>query len=118
MDVSEALDELLRVSEDVRSAAVFARGGDVMASNLPEDEAADLAGTADAMLAYTGTLRRASPVRQLRAATPRGDVYVLLDGDRAVVAVIAPGALPGLVRHDLRTLLARVPKRRRAMAHA
>jgi predicted regulator of Ras-like GTPase activity (Roadblock/LC7/MglB family) len=118
MDATEALDELFRVSDDVRAAVVFARGGDLIASNLPDDEASDLAATADAMLTSAETLRKTVPVSQLRAASPRGDVYLVRDGDRAVVAVTAPGALPGLVRHDLRTLLTRVPKRRKTPAHA
>jgi hypothetical protein len=118
MDASDALDELFRVSDELRSAVVFARGGELLASNLEDEDAAALAATADAMLAYAEATRRGSTLRRLRAATPRGDVYVVRDGDRAVVAVAEPGALPGLVRHDLWTLLARVPRRRKAMAHA
>ena len=118
MDASEALDELFRVSDELRAAVVFARGGESIASNLDDDDAAELAATADAMLAYAETTRRGSPVRQVRAATPRGDVYVVGRGDRAVVAVVDSDALPGLVRHDLQMLLARVGRRRKAMAHA
>ena len=118
MDGADALEELFRVSDDLRAAVVFVPGGEPLVSNLEDDEATDLAATADAMLAYAATLRRGSAVRQLRAATPDGDVYVLREGDRAVVAVTNPGAHPGLVRHDLRSLLARAPRRRKAAVHA
>lgn len=121
MDANDALEELLRVSDDVRAAVVFDRGGEPEASNLPDEEAAEIGALADAMLAYAGTLREDAELRGLRAVTPDGDVYLVRDGDRAVAAVAAPGSLAGLVQHDLRTLLGSLPRtrqRRRAVAHA
>jgi predicted regulator of Ras-like GTPase activity (Roadblock/LC7/MglB family) len=119
MDANDALEELLRVSDEVRAAVVFEHGGEPVASNLPEEEAREIAGLGDAMLAYAATLREAVEVRQLEAVTPEGDVYVVRHGERAVVAIAAPGSLAGLVQHDLRTLLGGLARRRRsAVAHA
>lgn len=118
MDATEALTRLLEVSEDVRAAVVFERG-EPMTSNLDEDQAATIAELADAMLAYAATLRTKVTVTQLRAVTPEGDVYVAREGDRGVVAIASPGALAGLVQHDLRTLLSSLPRaRRKAVATA
>ena len=119
MAANDALDELLRVSDEVRAAVVFEHGGEPVASNLPEDDAREIARLGDAMLAYGATLRDAAGVRQLRAVTPEGDVYVVRQGERAVVAVASPGSLAGLVQHDLRTLVDALARRgRSAVAHA
>jgi hypothetical protein len=119
MDAKGSLDELLRVSDEVRAAVIFERGGEPNASNLPDDAARKIAGLGDAMLAYADRLRRGVEVRQLRAVIPGGEVYVVRRRDRAVVAIALPGSLPGLVQHDLRMLLAdRSRSRRKAVAGA
>ena len=118
MDPNEALEHLLEVSDEIRLAVVV-EAGEAVATNLDDDEAAqEIAQLADAMLAYAGTLRRDVEMRQVRATTPEGDVFVAREGDRAVVAVAAPGSLAGLVRHDLRTLLTSLPRRSRSAVHA
>jgi hypothetical protein len=118
MDADAALAQLLEVSDDVRAAVLFERG-ELLASNLSEDEAAEIAGLADAMLAYAGTLRKETEVEQLEAVTPDGDVYVVRQGERGVVAIAAPGSLAGVVQHDLRTLLGRLSQRsQKAVARA
>ncbi len=119
MDANDALEELLRVSDEVRAAVVFELGGEPVASSLPDEEAREIAGLADAMLAYAGTLREAVDVRHVEAVTPEGDVYVARHAQRAVVAIASAGSRAGLVQHDLRTLLDGVARRRRrAVAHA
>jgi predicted regulator of Ras-like GTPase activity (Roadblock/LC7/MglB family) len=119
MDANDALEELLRVSDEVRAAVVFEPGGEPIAWNLPEEEAQEVAGLGDAMLAYAATLRESAEVRQLGAVTSDGDVYVVRQGERAVVAMVTRGSLAGLVRHDLRMLLSSLSRRgRRAVAHA
>jgi predicted regulator of Ras-like GTPase activity (Roadblock/LC7/MglB family) len=119
MDANEALERLLRVSEDIRAAVVFERGGDPVAATLPDEDARELAALGDVMLAYAEALRDSAHVRQLEAVTPEGGVYLVTDGARAVVAVAAPGALVGLVQHDLRTLLSSLARpRRKAKANA
>jgi hypothetical protein len=119
MDPNDALAHLLEVSDEIRIAVVL-EGSEAVASNLDDEEAAEeIAEVTDAMLAYAATLRRDVAVRQVQAVTPDGDVYVARQGDRAVVAVATPGSLVGLVRHDLRTLLTSLPRRRRsAVVHA
>jgi predicted regulator of Ras-like GTPase activity (Roadblock/LC7/MglB family) len=119
MDPNEALEELQRVSADVRAAVVFERGGAVRAATTTNDVADEIAELGDAMLAYAETLRDGVAVQRVQAATRDGSVFVARDGDRAVAAVAHAGAVAGLVEHDLRALLARVPKtRRRAKADA
>jgi hypothetical protein len=110
MDADAALAQLLEVSDDIRAAVVFERG-ELLASNLSEDKAAEIAGLADAMLAYARTLRKEADVKQLEAVTPDGDVYVVRQGERGIVAIAAPGSLAGVVQHDLRTLLGRLSQR-------
>ena len=119
MDANDALEHLLEVSDEVR-AAVVSEGGEAIASTLPDDESsAVVAGLGDAMLAYAGALRTTTGVKQLHAVTPDGDVYVLRQADRAVVAIATPGSLAGLVQHDLRTLLGSLSRRKGgAVVHA
>jgi predicted regulator of Ras-like GTPase activity (Roadblock/LC7/MglB family) len=121
MDANEALERLLRVSEDIRAAVVFERGGTlrVLGSTPLDDDAQQLATLGAAMLRHADGLRDSAEVRQLEAVTPGGAVYLVRDGDRAVVAIAAPGALVGLVQHDLRTVLGSLSRpRRTARAHA
>jgi predicted regulator of Ras-like GTPase activity (Roadblock/LC7/MglB family) len=121
MDAQEALEELLRVSDDVRAAVVFERGGTPIAATIADDRAAAVAEWGDAMLAYADTLRDGPGVERLEAATRAGSVFVVRDGDRAVVAVADPTPVTRLVHHDLRTLLgklSRTPRRRKAAAPA
>jgi hypothetical protein len=118
MNADAALAQLLEVSDDVRAAVVFERG-EPLTSNLSEDETAEIAGLADAMLGYAGTLRKEADVKQLEAVTPDGDVYVVRQGERGVVAIAAPGSLAGVVQHDLRTLLSSLSTQsRKAVARA
>jgi hypothetical protein len=118
MNADAALAQLLEVSDDVRAAVVFERG-EPLTSNLSEDETAEIAGLADAMLGYAGTLRKEADVKQLEAVTPDGDVYVLRQGERGVVAIAVTGSLAGVVQHDLRTLLSSLSTQsRKAVARA
>jgi predicted regulator of Ras-like GTPase activity (Roadblock/LC7/MglB family) len=122
MDANEALDQLLRVSEDLRAAVIFEREGTLRvlgSATLLEEDARELAARGRTMLAYADRLRDSAEVRQLEAVTPEGAVYVVRDGDRAVLAIAGPDALAGLVQHDLRSLLGSLSRRRRkAKAHA
>jgi predicted regulator of Ras-like GTPase activity (Roadblock/LC7/MglB family) len=113
MDTNEALERLLRVSEDIRAAVVFEPGGDVHAATLPDDDARELAALGDAMLVYADTLRDSAEVRQLDIVTPEGGVYLVRDGELAALAIASPGALVGLVQYDLRTLLGSLKRPRR-----
>lgn len=117
MDADAAFAQLLKVSDDVRAAVVFEQG-EPLSSSLPEDEAMEIAARAEAMLAYAETLRKGVAVQQLEAVTPDGDVYVMRQGERGVVAIATPGSLAGLVQHDLRTLLDALSRSRKAVARA
>jgi hypothetical protein len=122
VDATDALDRLLRVSEDIRAAVVFERGGDtrrVLGSTVLDEDARELADLGDALLRRADRLRDSAEVRRLEAVTPDGAVYLVRDGDRAVIATAAAGALVGLVQHDLQSLLSELSQpRRKAMAHA
>jgi len=106
MDSGPAVQELLRVSEDVRAVVVVEPGGEITAASVPDDEAAELAEAAGALLATADKLRPNREALRVEAFTPDGDVYVARSGERVTVAVAAPGSTPALVRHDLRTILA------------
>jgi hypothetical protein len=130
MDANESLERLLQISEDIRAAVVFERGtlrvlgsraarNAARAATMLDEDARELAELGDATLAYADTLRDGPAVRQLEALTPDGGVYVVRNGERAVVAIAAPGSLVGLVQHDLRTLVSSVTSpRRKAKASA
>ncbi len=84
-----------------------------------DEDARELAALGEAMLASADELRDEAAVTRLEAVTPEGGVFVVRDGERAVVAIAAPGSLVGLVQHDLRTLLRSLSRpRRRAKASA
>jgi hypothetical protein len=116
MDANDALERLTQVSDDVGAAVVFERGGTlrVLGSTVPDEDARELAALGDAMLAYAEALRSGTRVRQLEAKTAEGGVYVVRSDERAVVATAGRDALPGLVQHDLRTVLTDLARRSRA----
>lgn len=116
MDAKHALEELLRVSDEVRHAVVFEPGKAPAASSLPDDEAPELAEAGARMLDSADALRPEAEVKLVRAVTPEGDVYVARKGKHAVVAVAEAGSTAGLVQHDLAQLLASVARRRRKAA--
>jgi predicted regulator of Ras-like GTPase activity (Roadblock/LC7/MglB family) len=115
MDAIDALERLTQVSDDVRAAVVFQRGGvvRVLGSTVPDEDARELAAHGNAMLANAEALRGGAQVRQLEAVTPEGGVYVVRRDERAVVATAGRDALSGLVQHDLRTVLNDLAKRSR-----
>ncbi len=118
MTGDQALRELLDVSEDIDGAVLFDPEGGPLAATVGEDEARTAAETAGAMLAYAGALRSEGSVRRLEAVTSAGSVFVLREGDRAVVAATGTDPVAGLVYHDLRTVLQKVRGRAREKANA
>jgi hypothetical protein len=89
-----ALDYLRELSADIRAGVVLATGGALLAG--PED----LAEAARDLLA------RAGDAREVQAATTEGVVFAARSDTHAVVLVCGRFALPSLVRHDLRRVLA------------
>jgi hypothetical protein len=117
MAADEALKELLEVSNDVRAAVIFERGGAEIASTT--DAGAEIAEIADAMLAYGNALRAdGAAVERLEAALEGASVLVVRDGERAIVAVTGPEPVSALVFHDLRACVRKVRRRARQRAHA
>jgi predicted regulator of Ras-like GTPase activity (Roadblock/LC7/MglB family) len=114
----QALQELLDVSEDVGGAVIFDPEGAPLAATVGEDEARSAAEIGSAMLAYADALRAEASVRRLEAVTSAGSVFVVREGDRAVVAATGPDPVAGLVYHDLRTVLRKVRGRTREKANA
>jgi hypothetical protein len=106
MDADPAVEELMRVSEDVRAVVVFEPGGEITTSSVPDDEAAEIAKAADAMLTTADRLRPDREAQRVEAFTLEADIYVTRSEERVTVAIAAGGSTPALVQHDLRTLLA------------
>jgi hypothetical protein len=117
MAPDEALRELLDVSEDVHAAVLFERGGVEIAASTAGG--AEIAAIGDAMLAYADALRQdGAAVERMEAALERGSVFVVRDGERAVVAVTGREPVSALVFHDLRACLRKAGRRARQRARA
>jgi hypothetical protein len=114
----QALRELLDVSEDVVAAVLFDGEGEPLAASVGADEARSAAEIAVAMLAYADTLRTDAAARRLEAVTPDGSIFVVREGNRAILAATGPDPVPGLVLHDLHTVLRKTGGRRRKKANA
>lgn len=118
MTADQALEELLDVSEDVGAAVLFDRSGEILAASLEDEAARTVAGVAGAMLSYADALRSEAGVARLEALTDGGGVFVVREGDRAVVAVTGTDPVSGLVYHDVRACLRNCagPTRKKARA--
>jgi hypothetical protein len=114
----QALRELLDVSEDVVSAVLVGSAGQPIAATVGENESRAAAEIASAMLAYADALRTQASAERLEAVTSDGSIFIVRDGDRAVVAATGTDAVAGLVLHDLRTVLRQTRTRTRARASA
>lgn len=109
MDALQAIAELTDISPQVRRVAVVAADGSVVGSNLSDDARAQaladggrrLIDAADAVRSERG-LGRTS---QLEAATVSGSVFVVRDGERAIIATTTAEPTVGLVFYDLKTCL-------------
>ena len=116
-----ALADLVEVSSEIESAVLLETAGTVVASTGSESEAATLAGVALDLLEAAAGVRADAPVR-VHASFPKGAVFVVREGERAIAATTTPAALPALVGHDLDACLRRSvpeqPKRRRRSAKA
>ena len=88
---------------DLALAYLRELSADIRASVLLDARGERLAGP-EALVAPARALLRDAPA-ELEARTDAGAVFAARDGDRQLVAVTGPLALPGLTRHDLRTVL-------------
>jgi predicted regulator of Ras-like GTPase activity (Roadblock/LC7/MglB family) len=103
VDATQALEELTEISSQVGAAAVFRADGSVEASTLAGERAGAFVQAARALLDAAG--ERDRDVQQLEAATAAGSVFVVRDGERAIVATTGPEPTVGLVFYDLKSCL-------------
>ena len=118
MSGDQALEELLDVSEDVVAAVILDAEGEPIAASVGDDEARSAAEIAAAMLTYADALRKEATASRLEAATSQGGVFVVREGERAIVAATGADPVAGLVLHDLRTALKNAGRRARGKANA
>ena len=107
MDAAGALEELTELSTQIEAALIWRGEGEVEASTLSPEVAAQVAGTAQEL--FTAAARaqavqgRALP--QLEAATGDGSVFVVREGQRTIAATTREEPTSGLVLYDLRVCL-------------
>jgi predicted regulator of Ras-like GTPase activity (Roadblock/LC7/MglB family) len=111
----KVLAELRDISTQVRAAVLFDAAGSVQGSTLPTERAERLVSAARLLLDQAEVVRGDDEAKltQLEAATPDGSVFVVRDGDHAVVAITDRDPLQGLVYHDLRACLRKSAPRTR-----
>jgi predicted regulator of Ras-like GTPase activity (Roadblock/LC7/MglB family) len=110
MDADQAIADLTEISPQVKEVVIVASDGSVSGANVGAERAEAIAGAAAKLLAAAG-----DGVAQLEAATGRGSVFVVREGDRVVAATTTPEPTVGLVFYDLKTCVRSIdePKPRR-----
>jgi hypothetical protein len=89
---TDALEYLRQLSADVRAGAVLNAAGEVLADP-------------DGIAAHARELLAATDAAELEVTLPNGVVFTARDDRHAVVVATGSQVLPGLQRHDLRTVL-------------
>ena len=109
MDAAQALADLTEISAQIEAAVLAGTDGSVVASTFrQEGRGEELARAAVELLAAAGEGRGSSgapDLVQIQAATPRGSLFVVRDGDHVVAAVTGLKPTVGLVFYDLKTCL-------------
>jgi predicted regulator of Ras-like GTPase activity (Roadblock/LC7/MglB family) len=109
MDAAQALADLTEISAQIDAAVLAAADGSVIASTFrQEGRGEELARAAVELVAAAGEARGnsgAPELVQIQAATPRGSLFVVRDGDHVVAAVTGTKPTVGLVFYDLKTCL-------------
>jgi hypothetical protein len=106
MDADAALAELTELSSQIQAAVVLEEGT-VAGSTGPG--ATPLAGAADELLAAAAAVRRGGPgITRVEVSLPDAAVFLVVEGERRIVARTGPRPASGLVVHDLRTCLRRL----------
>jgi predicted regulator of Ras-like GTPase activity (Roadblock/LC7/MglB family) len=118
MDVAGALERLLQDSAQVERAVVLDAVGSVLGSTLADEHATErLASAARELAASAGELHSsADEVTRIEVELEHGAVFLLREGERAIVAITRPNPTGGLVAYDLRTCLSAIdekPERKR-----
>ena len=114
VDAAQALAELTEVSSEIEAAVIADDQGNVTATT--HRNGVELADAGRALLEHATRVQGREPAR-VDVATARGNVFVVRDGGRTIVATTAPEPTAGLVFYDLKTCLRALespkPKRRR-----
>ena len=107
MDAAGALADLLELSTHVEAAVLVTPPETLLASTLDDDERSrEVARLAGGLLAAADTVRPAGHLlTQLEVAMLTGSVFVVRDGERAIVATTVPEPTVGLVLYDLESCL-------------
>jgi hypothetical protein len=108
MDARQALADLQEISPQLEAAVIFAPGGDVDASTLADAESSrEVARLGGRLLDEAGLLRSEtpSPVSQIHANLGGGNIFVVREAGRSMVAISAAEPTVGLVFYDLRSAL-------------
>ncbi|HLK43204.1 MAG TPA: roadblock/LC7 domain-containing protein [Thermoleophilia bacterium] len=111
MDPTQALAELKELSTQIEVVLVASKAGDVIASSVAGDRAAELGGAAADLVTMAERVRAdlgREALSQLQAATPEGSVFCVVDGDRVALATTGPDPTAGLILYDLKTLLRQI----------
>jgi predicted regulator of Ras-like GTPase activity (Roadblock/LC7/MglB family) len=107
MDPAQALNELTEISSQIEAACLFDSDANLLGSTLGDETAARRFAEAAAGLIQEAVRARAGgkELVQLEAALLDGSVFVVLEGNLAVVAVTRPEPTVGLVFYDLKSCL-------------
>jgi predicted regulator of Ras-like GTPase activity (Roadblock/LC7/MglB family) len=107
VDAAQALADLTEISSQIQAAVLFDEAGTPVGSTLGDDaRAAELAAAALELLEAAGSLRSGEQqLTQLEAATAEGSVFLVVQGDRRIVATTSPDPTVGLVFYDLKSCL-------------
>jgi hypothetical protein len=106
MDADAALAELTELSSQIQAAVVLEERR-VAGSTGAGAQA--LAAAADELLASAAGVRSGGPaVTRVEVSLPDAAIFLVVEGDRRIVARTVPRPTPGLVVHDLRACLRRL----------
>lgn len=104
MNVQQALSDLTEISSQIEAVLVLDANGSTMAATLDDTRAADLARAAGELLAAAQRATDKEPA-QLEVSTAAGSVFLVRDGERAILAITGPEPTVGLVFYDLKSCL-------------
>jgi predicted regulator of Ras-like GTPase activity (Roadblock/LC7/MglB family) len=107
MDAAQALSDLTEISSQIEAAVVLDVDGSALASTLDDSRSAELARTAQELLAAVGRVSGdgGKQLAQLEIATTDGSVFVVRDEHRTIAATTGPEPTVGLVFYDLKSCL-------------
>jgi predicted regulator of Ras-like GTPase activity (Roadblock/LC7/MglB family) len=107
MDAQQALADLTEISSQIQAAVIFDAKGKVTGSTLSgSGRAEELVRSASELLSAAEGLRSGnSALTQLEVATAEGSVFVVREGETAIVATTGGNPTVGLVFYDLKSAL-------------